>query len=94
MSRITITIETAPDDPKQTIVKMEADPPFCPGQELTTHTLGVAAMARIQQKAEQSSLAMKSSFIRKADGTEVDDTEWTRDLIARHLCRPWWRFWR
>jgi hypothetical protein len=91
MSRVVITIESTPGDSDGVTISMEAEPPFKLGQKLMTHDLGVAGMSRIQQKALGEKYSVASSHITRADGVEIDDTEWARGWGKKK--RPWWRFW-
>jgi hypothetical protein len=93
MSRIVITIESTGDHPDDCRINMTADPPFSPGQTLRTHTLGVAALARMHQKADELKMNVAKSVMTRADGSEYDDTQGTRDIVEKYR-KKWWRFWR
>lgn len=100
MSKFTLVIESDPVEAKSVTLHMEADPPFAKGQTLLTHTLGVSALVRVQQRLLELNpdIVMASDVITRDNGDKFDNTEWARGMHKKlkkiTFKKKWWQFWK
>lgn len=100
MSKIVLTIESDHEENQSVTLRMDADPPFAKGQTLLTHTLGVSAMVRVQQRLLELNpdIVLAKDEISNKDGT-VDNTEWSKGMHEKlkritFKEKRWWQFWK